>query len=699
MIYQSNNVIVKNGAVRYAYNPSAAARSVRGIRILDCQYTTIRSVTVEVAGYVSSAIDDGLLGIHDVLVDGNRTFMNKIVGCVLTHNGVGYYRRDIWPVSAVRLNKNYNDALIQNSATDYHLYVCSTLVTKSPHNGIFFYGGEGYNSGAFWASHNRIIIDARNDGPYTGYRYGEAYGIASRRSEILKIWNNIIEVDSNYFGGNGIFIEGTQPLDIDGWSEIYDNNITASIGPFDNDGTGNSGHSTGIRIRLASKKFRIHDNTITVHSDTDPNTHYRTGLANGIWQGYDASYSPCDSIYIYNNNIEVYAFGTAEADAISFMSNEAGKVAECYNNTLRSNIHIYHFGTDGGGAYGIVSHDDTLIKTGSSAYFQTVRLGVNGVEWNSGKNIIRDGTYLNGARDKDIIIANRGAHDVTVQKRLKIGVIGYNGSPVANATVKVINGYGQTVINASSDSVGQVTAPVNYYFRSTTTGDSVNYNDFSVIVQKNNDITVQDVIVGSSMTQPVITLSQTSGSDDYVPPAQITDLSLEGFDALRRLVISWSGVGDDSLSGLVDHYEVRYANFYLNADNWSNASILATLNPPLSAGQTETMAVTLPDTTHSYFFGIIAYDEAMNPSPLSNITVFAYCPNGCQGFTGNVDNDQYDQVDIVDLLYLVEYMFAFGPPPICPMEADLDRDGIFTIADLLYFVDYMFDDGPPPGAC
>ena len=51
--------------------------------------------------------------------------------------------------------------------------------------------------------------------------------------------------------------------------------------------------------------------------------------------------------------------------------------------------------------------------------------------------------------------------------------------------------------------------------------------------------------------------------------------------------------------------------------------------------------------------------------------------------------------DIEDLVYLVNYMFAFGPPP--PEMAAVDMDGNGSgpdIADLLTLVNYMFNQGP-----
>ena len=71
----------------------------------------------------------------------------------------------------------------------------------------------------------------------------------------------------------------------------------------------------------------------------------------------------------------------------------------------------------------------------------------------------------------------------------------------------------------------------------------------------------------------------------------------------------------------------------------------------------------------------------------------------CFGTAGNVDFDPSDAVDISDLVYLVDYMFAGGPAPVCLEETDVNASGGVDISDLVYLTDYMFTGGPAPVAC
>ncbi len=55
---------------------------------------------------------------------------------------------------------------------------------------------------------------------------------------------------------------------------------------------------------------------------------------------------------------------------------------------------------------------------------------------------------------------------------------------------------------------------------------------------------------------------------------------------------------------------------------------------------------------------------------------------------GDVNLD--GQIDIADLLYLIDYQFAGGPPPLLNASADMDKNGQLDISDLMSLIDYMF---------
>ncbi len=65
-----------------------------------------------------------------------------------------------------------------------------------------------------------------------------------------------------------------------------------------------------------------------------------------------------------------------------------------------------------------------------------------------------------------------------------------------------------------------------------------------------------------------------------------------------------------------------------------------------------------------------------------------------QFLRGDVNCD--GNLTIVDVVFLINYLFRNGPPPIPLKAGDVNCDGEVTIADAVYLVNYLFKGGPPP---
>lgn len=64
---------------------------------------------------------------------------------------------------------------------------------------------------------------------------------------------------------------------------------------------------------------------------------------------------------------------------------------------------------------------------------------------------------------------------------------------------------------------------------------------------------------------------------------------------------------------------------------------------------------------------------------------------------GNFDINSDGSLDIADLVYLVQFMFANGPPPQPGLSnADLNCDRQNDISDLITMIQFMFNDGTLP---
>jgi len=51
-------------------------------------------------------------------------------------------------------------------------------------------------------------------------------------------------------------------------------------------------------------------------------------------------------------------------------------------------------------------------------------------------------------------------------------------------------------------------------------------------------------------------------------------------------------------------------------------------------------------------------------------------------------------VNVADVFYLINYLFAGGPQPVC--SADADGNGILNVNDVFYLINYLFANGPAP---
>ena len=66
------------------------------------------------------------------------------------------------------------------------------------------------------------------------------------------------------------------------------------------------------------------------------------------------------------------------------------------------------------------------------------------------------------------------------------------------------------------------------------------------------------------------------------------------------------------------------------------------------------------------------------------------------GGTACGDADGSSIVNIGDVVYLIQYIFAAGPPPDPVTDGDADCDSLVNINDVVYLLSFIFDAGPAP---
>ncbi len=186
----------------------------------------------------------------------------------------------------------------------------------------------------------------------------------------------------------------------------------------------------------------------------------------------------------------------------------------------------------------------------------------------------------------------------------------------------------------------------------------------SLRVLYNNWKAAQAAHPDSSHVTVTTTVLKAGGNDTAF--ITVVPRNSHGETPVRLDSVTVGNTGDGVLSELTDNGDGTFS---------------ATLTAPATHG-TDTVTA-----------GVGSYGFFVSLSSRPSITYYA-CGNadGIVGAGG--------PVDVADLTYLVEYLFAGGPPPPIIEAANMDGvtgpGGPIDVADLTYLVAYLFVGGPPP---
>jgi hypothetical protein len=99
----------------------------------------------------------------------------------------------------------------------------------------------------------------------------------------------------------------------------------------------------------------------------------------------------------------------------------------------------------------------------------------------------------------------------------------------------------------------------------------------------------------------------------------------------------------------------------------------------------------LPAVTSSYDGFVVTWLGYGQDSP-SDLGALVYAQRFTPGLRGDANGD--GKVDVADVFYLINALFAGGPPPLG--VADVNGDGKVDVADVFYLINYLFAGGPSP---
>lgn len=110
----------------------------------------------------------------------------------------------------------------------------------------------------------------------------------------------------------------------------------------------------------------------------------------------------------------------------------------------------------------------------------------------------------------------------------------------------------------------------------------------------------------------------TAMGPDTIPPSAVNNLSISQIGS-NFVKLLWTAPGDDGNSGRASYYDIRFATFPINENNF-NSAIECTGEPlPSNPGQTDSFTVmNLSPGTH-YYFALKTADEDSNWSSISNV--------------------------------------------------------------------------------
>ncbi|MFH1336888.1 MAG: dockerin type I domain-containing protein [Candidatus Zixiibacteriota bacterium] len=86
-----------------------------------------------------------------------------------------------------------------------------------------------------------------------------------------------------------------------------------------------------------------------------------------------------------------------------------------------------------------------------------------------------------------------------------------------------------------------------------------------------------------------------------------------------------------------------------------------------------------------------ARSDAVTYIPRDNMPYYVNIRNTVRG---DANGDQV--INISDVMYMMNYLFRHGPPPVTFEAGDANCDNDHGILDVVFLINYLFKTGPPP---
>lgn len=175
--------------------------------------------------------------------------------------------------------------------------------------------------------------------------------------------------------------------------------------------------------------------------------------------------------------------------------------------------------------------------------------------------------------------------------------------------------------------------------------------------------------------------------DDESPVA----IPVDNYDTGPGIMLRFYAPGDDGrFFGTAAAYDIRYWPEPLTPETWDNANQVVNEPKPLPGGNRQAIFIPGFENADTYYFAMKAVDDAGNWSALSHSVTGELVEYIC----GDIDGD--GGITVGDEVYLINFIFKYGPYPQPLASADVNGNGFVETGDLKYMINYVHAHGPAP---
>lgn len=126
-----------------------------------------------------------------------------------------------------------------------------------------------------------------------------------------------------------------------------------------------------------------------------------------------------------------------------------------------------------------------------------------------------------------------------------------------------------------------------------------------------------DDIPNWSLVSNVVSVA-TLAAPDTIRPAHVATLAVAAATDSTAM-LTWTAVGNDSLTGTATSYDLRYSTSPITAANFSSATAVTSVPAPMAAGSSQSCVVHNLGRQVTYYFAIKVSDGSGNTSAISNV--------------------------------------------------------------------------------